>query len=230
MCIKEKCGYIDKTGKEVIPLQYKRPQNYWEGMSSDSNVSAEIYSDGLAPVCLSSGKCGYVNIKNETKVPFKYSDLTSFRNGFAAVKSAGYWGLINKEGKEIIPLKYSSFSLPQEGLISACLPSANGSGDKCGFISTNNKVVIPFKYIAADNFKEGVAKVQDENKHTFFINRQGKVMFQSKYELVLNFSEGYAVACKAFDKCGFIDKKGNRATLAAARNSPQLLWTALTSN
>lgn len=211
VCIKDKCGYIDKTGKEVIPLKYIRPKTYWEGLSPNNSASSESYSNGLAPVCknIDKGtvKCGYVSKNNEIKIPLKYSDITSFKNGFAAVRAAGHWGLINSDGKEIVPLNYTYFDLPKEGLIGACITS-NGS-DKCGFIDTKNKVMIPFKYSSAQGFVNGLAHVIDENKTPFFINKQGeKVLDVKGYEFVGDFSDGLATACLAFDKFGFIDKKG----------------------
>lgn len=211
VCVNGKCGYIDKTGKEVIPLIYSRPKTYWEGLSPNNSVSSENYSDGLAPVCknIDKGveKCGYVNKNNEIKIPFKYSDVTSFKNGFAAVRAAGSWGLINSDGKEIVPLNYTYFDLPKEGLIGACMVS--GSSDKCGFINTKNKVMIPFKYRGVEGFTNGLAQVIDENKIPFFINKKGeKVLDLRAYQSVGKFSDGLAIACKTFDKFGFIDKKG----------------------
>jgi len=199
-CVNNKCGFIDKTGKEVIPLKYDAAYSFSKGLAPVEigekwgyinklnkvvipfeYMSPESYTEGLAPLCKDFQLCGYVNKKNETKIPFKYSDVTSFEHGYAAVKSAGLWGLINKEGKEIIPLNYSSFGSPTEGLMPACLPEDNGEGYKCGFIDIKNKVVIPFKYIWNDGFSDGLAAVQGENENWSFINKQGEKAFNNEY-------------------------------------------------
>ena len=52
-----KYGYIDVSGRLVIPVKYQ---------------DAGSFSAGLAPVCL-YGKYGYVDKSGEMVVPFKYS-------------------------------------------------------------------------------------------------------------------------------------------------------------
>lgn len=110
-----KWGYIDKTGKEIIPFIYDE---------------ALAFSDGLAAVC-KNGKWGYINNIGKVVIPFKYDRANSFKNGLAEVWenqpphkekafrsgtitvwdkegrhvwSKYYWGYIDKNGKEIIPL------------------------------------------------------------------------------------------------------------------------------
>lgn len=76
---KGKIGYIDKTGKFVIPPQFRR---------------AESFSNGLALVraCLekscsanAGGDYGYINRQGKFVVPPQYSGGSSFNNGVAIV-------------------------------------------------------------------------------------------------------------------------------------------------
>jgi len=57
------------------------------------------FSEGLAPVQISSGKWGFVNEKQEWVIPAKFEDAKEFSNGKAAAKMNGKWGFINKRGE-----------------------------------------------------------------------------------------------------------------------------------
>jgi hypothetical protein len=78
-----KWGFIDKTGKEVIPLKYD---------------DARSFSEGLASVNL-NGKWGYIDKTGKEVIPFKYDDAWPFSKGRAEVKLDGEWFYIDKTGK-----------------------------------------------------------------------------------------------------------------------------------
>ena len=86
-----KWGFIDKEGKEVIPIKYDWVENF---------------SEGLAPVKLLNGKWGYIDKEGKVVIPIKYDDAWPFREGLALVKLNGKWSYIDKEGKVVIPIKY----------------------------------------------------------------------------------------------------------------------------
>lgn len=50
-------------------------------------------------------------------IPFLYERAKDFSEGFAAVKKAGKWGFINKEGKNVIPCQYDKVASFREGLV-----------------------------------------------------------------------------------------------------------------
>ena len=62
-----KFGFIDKTGKEVIPLKYE---------------NAEGFTNGLSQVSLNN-KVGMINKKEKVIIPFKYDIIRNFINGKA---------------------------------------------------------------------------------------------------------------------------------------------------
>ena len=79
----KKYGFIDKTGKEVIPIKY---DNAWN------------FSEGLASVKL-NGKWGFINKIGEEVIPLKYDKVENFSEGFAKVKLNGKVFYINKRGE-----------------------------------------------------------------------------------------------------------------------------------
>lgn len=78
-------GYIDKTGKEVIPPIYQNAKNFHQG---------------LAWVELNN-KWGCINKLGKEVIAFKYDSVGDFENGKAIVRLNGKTFFINKIGKEV---------------------------------------------------------------------------------------------------------------------------------
>jgi hypothetical protein len=89
-CENGKWGFIDKTGKEIIPCKYDK---------------AKSFSEGLVAVQLNN-KYGFIDYTGKEIIPCKYDDAGKFYEGLAAVELNDKWGFIDHTGKEIIPFKY----------------------------------------------------------------------------------------------------------------------------
>ena len=187
-----KWGFIDKTGKEVIPFKY----DY-----------AEEFINGLARVKL-NGKYGFIDKTDKEVIPFKYDDARSFRNGLMAVKLNGKWGFIDKSGKEVISFKYDE----TDGIFNHGLTTVKLNG-KYGYIDKSGKEITPLKYNQIDSFSEGLAVVEFKGKYGF-IDKTGKEVIPLKYDWAWSFEDGKAKvkAKNIFGKETWfcIDKKGNR--------------------
>ena len=82
-----KYGFIDKTGKEVIPFKYR---------------TAYSFSEGLAPVSEDDKTFGYIDKSEKVVIPFKFKKAYPFENGKARVQDEnGNWRKIDKTGKFI---------------------------------------------------------------------------------------------------------------------------------
>jgi len=110
----EKYGFENAQGKIVIQAEYDR---------------AEDFSDNLALV-MKNNKFGFIDKKGIVKIPLKYDNAESFYEGLAKVNQGaefseligrlgGTWGLINKEGKVIIPIEYRRIDFIADGEILA---------------------------------------------------------------------------------------------------------------
>lgn len=120
-----KAGFIDKTGKIVIPPQY----DY-----------VDAFSEGLAAVQVGK-KYGYIDKTGQMVIPPQYDGADEFSEGLAAVEGEGVlgldgWGFIDKTGKIVIPLDFNDhpdgFS---EGL------AAVEVGEKTGYIDKTGKYI-----------------------------------------------------------------------------------------
>lgn len=157
-------------------------------------------------------KKGYRDDFGYIVIPAKYESAESFINGYAkvAMRDPNYrqngnidlqYGIIDKTGKEIIPLKYSYLAVEfSEGLMAAEL------NKKWGFINTKNETVVPFKYDYAKNFSGGLAAV-NLNKKWGFINATNKLTIPFQYDEVREFKEARC-AVQLYDKWGFINEAG----------------------
>ncbi|CAL2105653.1 hypothetical protein T190115A13A_170076 [Tenacibaculum sp. 190524A02b] len=146
-----KYGFIDKKGKEVIPLKY----NY-----------ALPFHNGLSAVTLNR-KTGYINKKNEIIVPLVLERGYSFHKGGAIIKKNGKHGFINTKGNIIVPPIYEILDVYNPN----SLIRAKKAG-KFGFIDAKGNEKIPFVYDDAIHFSLGRARVKKKESF-FYINLKG---------------------------------------------------------
>lgn len=79
-----KYGYIDKWGREVIPLIFDNVGNF---------------NEGLAKVELND-KWGFIDTDGIIKVNCIYEDVCDFIDGLAYVRLNNQWGFIDINGNE----------------------------------------------------------------------------------------------------------------------------------
>lgn len=124
-----KYGYIDYQGNQVIPCIYDR---------------AFISGEHDSFILEKDGKCGVVNNKGLTIVPFKWDNIAYFSQGLAAVQMGGKCGYININGDVVIPIEYDE----TRNFIGAGFASVKKEG-KWGIIDMKNNVIVPFEYDVA---------------------------------------------------------------------------------
>ena len=80
-------GFVDKTGKVVIPCKYR---------------SAAWFSEGLSAVTENYNDYGYIDKTGKVVIPFNFKNAYSFEKGKAKVQDADrQWRKIDKTGKYI---------------------------------------------------------------------------------------------------------------------------------
>jgi serine/threonine protein kinase len=179
-----KRGFIDKSGKEVIPLIY----DYANG-----------FQEGLAKVKL-NGKWGFVDKSGKEVVPLKYDYVVDFYKGLAWVELNGKQGFIDKSGNVAIPIMYDRVAHFKQGLAGV------GLNGKCGFIDKSNNVVVPIIYDYVEGFSDDLAKVKLNGKFGF-IDKSGNVVIPIMYDGAWYFSEGTSTV-RLNGKSFVINKKG----------------------
>lgn len=157
-----KYGYIDKTGKVVIPPQFENTMGF---------------SEGLAATKL-NGKYGYIDTTGKWVIEPKFDFTYKFSEGLAMVRIGKKFAWIDRSGKIVIePQDFEDTAVGfSEGRTAVKI---NG---KWGYIDTTGKIVIEPKYKKATRFLGGVAQVETEDHLHYWIDLNGKVLWAQKRE------------------------------------------------
>ena len=160
-------------------------------------------------------------------IPAKYDDVDCFIDGYAEVSVNNKRGVIDQNGKIIVPIlydqiinnwininllePYEDFYLPEwhqndknwifsDGLV--CVELNN----KYGYVNTNGDIAIPIQFEDARAFHEGLALVKQTDNYGF-IDVKGKFVIKPTFDLAFSFNEGMAlVRNRSNGIFGFIDK------------------------
>ena len=189
-----KWGFIDMTGKEVIPCKY------------DAASARTFFSEGLAAVSL-NGKWGFIDRTGREVVSFRYSTAQNFSNGVAVVEESEGRILIDQTGRELTTRKYYQIKDFSEGL--AAVKVGNNLYGKWGFIDMTGREVIPCIYEEVSDFSGGLAMVRS-GSGCGIVDSTGRevVPCTLPYKAVGTFSEGVAVV-GVHEDTGEIDVFGN---------------------
>jgi hypothetical protein len=168
-------GFVDTTGKVVVPPVYQEVTDFDNGVS----------------LAKKDGKYGLINKQNEIVMPFKYDTACGLKEGKAIYVRNGKMGFISNKGTELTPAIYDDAYPFSEGYALVYLNDKEVSADengkvyyyptKKGFIDENGKLVIECKYDDAYSFQKGYALVGLNRKYGY-IDKAGKVVIPCKYE------------------------------------------------
>lgn len=221
-----KWGYIDKTGKLLIPAKFDIDSSYF--------ISAPFFSRSILD-----------------KLPRNTWSAGNFSEGLAPVKVGNRWGYIDKKGKMVIPPKFACANDFSQGL--AAVGITNAKGDTRGmYINKQGKTVFTHEFRCnAGRFSQGLAIVGERriinrtgrtvtsipnnlqialfpiisenlipvynSQGVGFIDTKGKIAIPLQFSMVYPFAEGMALAMgkdrgRNFQ---FIDKKGKFVSLTS---------------
>lgn len=226
-------GFIDETGKVVIPPIYRHVQDFRDGRAMfdgeggkrgyiDREGKVVIpptyaltwgFSEGLAAACLKNdikdNQCGYIDREGRAVHPFKLYAATHFSEGLALIGIDGVkMAYIDKTMRVVFNMKEGEYGGEfHEGLATIRV----GVRGKYGYMNRTGRVVIPAEYDDARDFSEGLALVAKDEQYGF-IDRTGKVVIPLRYAYGSSFSEGLAAVTVSRDwqvpGWGYIDREG----------------------
>lgn len=200
----DKWGYIDSTGKEIIPLQYEKAFTFNQGLAEVQKIDEK-----------GNKLCGIIDKEGNTVIPLKYlsvGDGGSIGN-FIIVQTETQSFLFDREEKKLTSKGYDKIRYrPNTKPVLECYID-----NKCGLISFQGEEICPVQYDAIESFHQGFARVWN-NEKMGFINEKGEEVIPCIYDLMplkaqalsfipSYFPKGLAVA-KYNDKYGFINEKG----------------------
>lgn len=220
-----KVGYIDKTGAVVIPLMYDGAFNFHNGITlvqldgknglvnKKNAVVLPIKYDYIDPPMpdfhfIRAGmlepvkSLGLYDARGRELVPpqYEYIDIRA-GSAVAMVQKDGKWGLVNRQGKLLVPCRYDGINCG-EGL---CEVKMN---DLWGCMDTLGKMILPaeYKHVSVLENNGGIIAKQPQGKSAFF-DTKGKIIIGWKYE-DLQEDDGMIEGTAADGTIALLDKSG----------------------
>lgn len=95
------------------------------------------------------------------------------------------FGFFDENGNLVIPFMYENTGKYREGLIAVC------KDELWGYINAKNEVIVPLQFAFADDFKNGLAIVQNKEKKYSIINRKGEVLLPFMFDNLERYGERY---------------------------------------
>ena len=172
-------GFIDKDGKIIIPMKYKRniaspmdlidrEDQFSEGLAKvsknnkygfiDINDNLVIdfqydyvsrFTDGVA-VARNNGKAGFINKKSEVVIPFDFLDAAFSFSGYYFVKDCNGWFILNKDKAELNGIYFKRLKHIKNGMI------AVQHGNKWGVLDSKLNLVLPLISLKPPVYSEGL--------------------------------------------------------------------------
>lgn len=157
-------GFVNTIGEEVVSRVYKEGNSFSEGLAAVKN-----YNDFWL----------YLDKKGDYKIfSEQYVYAGPFTEGFAKVgkkiNNELLYGIINKQGKEVISIQYEEIAEWGNSMI------AVKQYDKWGYCNIAGQLTISCRFDKAFTFNKGEARV--ESGDAYFINKQGQYIRSAKIE------------------------------------------------
>lgn len=192
------CGYIDETGRIVIPPRF---------------VLSSQFSEGLAWIRTETF-VGFINHVGNVAFELPDSFSIGFREGLAAVATRTGWGFIDKTGGFISTKRYDQVESFSDGL--AAVAEGRWNEAKYGFINRTGELAIPLQFVprqdqletmSLSRFTEGLAPIMFGNLYGY-IDHKGETVIRPIFRDAGQFSEGLASVTATDGRRGYIDKQG----------------------
>lgn len=181
-------GVIDKKGKKLF--------------SSSKYKSVGLFSEGLSCVQNDNKKYGYIDRAGNLKINFQFDEAEKFVNGYAIVKIASKYGVIEASGKFVINPEYQSIRADKDKF----LVLKNG---RWGWCDTSGKIIINNQFAEAlPFFDNSLAPVKLLGQNLWgYIDIKGKITINPQFNSALPF-DGNLALVEINRQIGFIDING----------------------
>lgn len=225
----DRYGAVDSLGKLVIPLQYEdlvhcggglftyRRNKKWGLVNHKAEeLTAALYdqhllytsdrSVGLLQV-VQNGRYGCVDTHGSLKIPVKYTAIKEFKDGLAYASVDNLYGVIDVNGREIVPFRYAPGYYSREN---DYFEFRRVSDKAMVYLFVNPNGKVSAEYDQAYNFSGAVAIVnRNKNRPVQWaaLNRDGVEIVPLSENYVSHFSFNYLVIRDTANQYWLADKK-----------------------
>lgn len=192
-------GFIDREGREVVPLRF---------------TSAYPYSEGLAAVQLAD-RWGFVDRTGALAIAADYDEVESFADGLAWARRGESAGFLDRDGRIAIPFAFDGW-VDREGRPgwSEGRRGMKAKGGGWGFVDRTGRWVVPPEYRRVRPCSEGLCAVEKDGLWGF-VDTAGRLAIPLRYQRIEStFDGGLAEVSRRLRKdlphfaSGFIDRTG----------------------
>lgn len=226
------CGYIDRSGKEIIECKYNNIEKLDNGMflttldgkkgllDKDGKTISETKYDQISfdntPENMISvfigdldywgagvGKYGFIDYHGKEIVPLIYDAVDKTNYGLYKIIQNSMYGLMNSKGQVISECIYDDLQYFYNGL---AIIRKDGL---YGYIDSLGQEVIPAKYVVANEFYKDSAKVYEAGNYCY-INKKSEKLSNCDYDKIKKQSDNVSIAHVGSynGHVGLIDSKG----------------------
>jgi hypothetical protein len=195
-------GYLNKRGKEVIPITYETASDFVQGKAVVKTKESSFqlidltgkvlhsypyayvgnYSQGLLAFKRGNdGKLGYIDEQGKVVIEPKFSNAESFIDGRAIVSlsenNRDRYGVIDRTGHFVIKPNYNQILYLDEGRF-AIGKENDPQQLPCmwsiyALADSDGHILTGFNFNRIEKYQDGLASVSDD-LHTYFIDKHGK--------------------------------------------------------
>jgi hypothetical protein len=133
------------------------------------------------------GRKGYLNSRGEVAIPPQFDNISDFEDGTAVVSVDGKYGIIDTDGRFLVPPRFTEMFY-----IGGQLWYAAAEGHYVGLVNSAGEVVIPPKFSFVGGFTDGVAAAMVDEDAWGFIDRKGELLIEPCYSFTRGFAHGLA--------------------------------------
>jgi hypothetical protein len=168
-------GYIDGTGKNVIPCTFETYPNYIKRSQFMSNMA----------IVKSKGKFGVIDLNGKVIVPTIFEQIGDISSLIAFTKGKG-WGFMDLTGKQVLSMDYDYAESFKDGLAIVEKLTLQGAIDPKG------KVLIPLSFTSVDRISKELYLVSNGGKYGVYSNT-GEMIVPLNYQQIRVYDKDFLV-------------------------------------
>ncbi len=180
---KDLTGFINSSGKLVIPPMYDAVTDFYEGLSVVNKNDTVLF----------------VNKENTNVFGKFFSEAFPFKNGIAPVKQNNHWFFINRLGQQVSKY-YSEISECSNSAYIVKLNNRYGAVDHFG------QEIIEARFTKLGDFKNDLAYFIEDNKYGF-VNKLGG-QHRAEFDWISDFNNKQVAIIKKEGFYGLINAQG----------------------
>ncbi len=207
-----KIGYLDKTGKIIIPANYD-----YDSISTNLKTYP-AFNNGYAKV-IKDKKQGLIDKSGKIIIPIIHDNITPYTklgNMVLVTKTEGakkFYGVLSLQNKEIIAPIYEDIRFDTNLVI----VKQNG---KWGLFNSTGKQLLLCEYSVLNSYSKNKVLMAEKGNQYGYIDQTGKWLFE-KVKSVFTLYGCYEgmISCKVNNKYGYLDLQGNEVIITRYDNA-----------